>query len=178
MSRRPHHRVLGLSPPHSLRSRVGHRRRCFGLPEVHRFTALRLTRPCLRHLDIVDDDFPLVLRRCLTVRVPESRRRAEGRRGPRSRADATHERAQPTGRATAAAQPGHAVALCNRVKVGRGWYCVNRPCSIVPLGCAHIRPVGIQNPFRIFEYIQMLSKFKNLCRIHLNSESCETNFVR
>jgi hypothetical protein len=88
VSHRPHRHVLGLSPPHSLRSRVGHRHRHFGLPEAHRFIAPRLPHPRLRHLDAVSEDFPLVLRRRLTIHVPESRRHAKGHHRPWSRAGA------------------------------------------------------------------------------------------
>jgi hypothetical protein len=47
----------------------------------------------------------------------------------------------------------------------------------LPLGCKQIRPIGLCFVFLFFEYIQILAKFKNLCRILLNSESYETNFV-
>jgi hypothetical protein len=47
----------------------------------------------------------------------------------------------------------------------------------VPLGHGRIRPIGLRFVLLFSEYIQILSKFKNLCRIHLNSENCETNFV-
>jgi hypothetical protein len=89
VSRRLHYRVLRLSPPHSLRSRVGRRRRRIDLPEAHRFVAPRLPRLHLRRLDVAGEDFPLVLRHRLTVRMSESHRHAEGRHRPRSRAGAT-----------------------------------------------------------------------------------------
>jgi hypothetical protein len=41
-------------------------------PEAHRFTAPRLPRPCLRHLDITDEDLPLASRRRLAVHVPKA----------------------------------------------------------------------------------------------------------
>jgi hypothetical protein len=88
VSHRLHHRVLGLSLPHSLHSRIGHRRRRFSLPEVRRFTAPRLPRPRLRRLDVVGEDFPLVAHRRLAVRVPESCHHAKGRHRPWSRAGA------------------------------------------------------------------------------------------
>jgi hypothetical protein len=72
VSHRPHHCVLRLSPPHSLHSRVGRRRRRFGLPEARLFTAPRLPHPRLRRLDIAGEDFPLVPRRRLAVRVPKA----------------------------------------------------------------------------------------------------------
>jgi hypothetical protein len=88
VSLRLHHRVLGLSLPHSLHSHVGHRHRHYGLPEARRFTAARLPRRCLHRLDVAGEDFPLVLCHCLTICMPESRCH-EGHHRPRSRASAT-----------------------------------------------------------------------------------------
>jgi hypothetical protein len=47
----------------------------------------------------------------------------------------------------------------------------------VPLGHGRIQPIGLQFVLLFSKYIQILSKFKNLWRIHLNVEKCETNFV-
>jgi hypothetical protein len=38
-------------------------------------------------------------------------------------------------------------------------------------------PVAFELFLYFSEYIQILAKFKNLCRIHLNSENYETNFA-
>jgi hypothetical protein len=38
-------------------------------------------------------------------------------------------------------------------------------------------PVAFGLDYIFFEYIQFLANSKNLCRIHLNSENYETNFV-
>jgi hypothetical protein len=42
---------------------------------------------------------------------------------------------------------------------------------------AEFGPLAFVLCFLFSKYIQILVKFKNLCRIHLNSESCETTFV-
>jgi hypothetical protein len=76
VSRHPHRRVLGLSPPHSLHSHVGHRHRRFGLPKADQFVVPRPPHPRLRRLDVAGEDFPLVPHSCLTVRVLKSRCRA------------------------------------------------------------------------------------------------------
>jgi hypothetical protein len=47
----------------------------------------------------------------------------------------------------------------------------------VPLGHGWIQPIGLLFVLLFSEYVQILSKFKNLSRIHLNSEKYETNFV-
>jgi hypothetical protein len=48
----------------------------------------------------------------------------------------------------------------------------------VQLGRARFRPSGTRSRFSIFRIYSIPCKFKNLCRIHLNSENYETNFVR
>jgi hypothetical protein len=47
----------------------------------------------------------------------------------------------------------------------------------VPLGRERIRPIGLRFVLLFSKYIQIISKFKNLCKIHLNSKNYETNFV-
>jgi hypothetical protein len=51
------------------------------------------------------------------------------------------------------------------------------PSATVHLGRAWFRPRGTQIDFFYFVIYSILCKFKNLCRIHLNSENYETNFV-
>jgi hypothetical protein len=58
-------------------------------------------------------------------------------------------------------KPGHANTMQAGHELGREW----------------IRPIGLRFVLLFSEYIQILSKFKNSCRIHLNSENYETNFV-
>jgi hypothetical protein len=52
-----------------------------------------------------------------------------------------------------------------------------RRARTVHLGRAWFRPRGTQIDFYIFLIYSIHCKFKNLCRIHLNSENYETNFV-
>jgi hypothetical protein len=47
-------------------------------------------------------------------------------------------------------------------------------CKWVELGFG---PVAVWLNFLFSEYIQILTNLKKLCRIHLNSENYETNFV-
>jgi hypothetical protein len=72
-------------------------------------------------------------------------------------------------RAATWGQPGKTVGRVRAVQVGR--------IGTVPLGRKRIWPIDLCFVFIFSEYIQILANFKNLCRIHLNSESCETNFV-
>jgi hypothetical protein len=51
------------------------------------------------------------------------------------------------------------------------------PSTTVHLGRAWFRPRGTQIDFFYFLIYSILCKFKNLCKIHLNSENYETNFV-
>jgi hypothetical protein len=51
------------------------------------------------------------------------------------------------------------------------------PCATVQLGQARIRPSDTRFSFSNFRIYSKSCKFKNLCRIHLNSENYETNFV-
>jgi hypothetical protein len=63
------------------------------------------------------------------------------------------------------------------MRVGRaGTVSVGHACT-VHLGRALFRPSGSQFKFSIFWIYSIPCKFKNLCRIHLNSEKYETNFV-
>jgi hypothetical protein len=69
-------------------------------------------------------------------------------------------------RAAARTEHGSCSALCKQA------------ASTVPLGHSQgIGPLALFHFFQFSEYVQILAKFKNLCRILLNSESCETNFV-
>jgi hypothetical protein len=55
--------------------------------------------------------------------------------------------------------------------------CVRGPSATVHLGRAWFWPSGTQIDFSIFRIYLNSCTFKNLCRIHFNSENYETNFV-
>jgi hypothetical protein len=79
---------------------------------------------------------------------------------------------QPTSRLRPAwswAVPRMAVDHAHTVRAGHG------RCAVGPR--PRIRPIDLRIVLLFSEYIQILSKFKNLCRIHLNLENYETNFV-
>jgi hypothetical protein len=66
--------------------------------------------------------------------------------------------------------PGKAVGRV-RYANGSSQHCGRGPCITVQLGRARIQPSGSRIKFSIFRIYSNPCKFKNLCRIHLNSEN-------
>jgi hypothetical protein len=73
-------------------------------------------------------------------------------------------------------RPGKAVG-CVHCANGPRQHCGRGPCVTMQLGRARIRPSDSRINFSIFRIYSNPCKFKNLCRIYLNSENYETNFI-
>jgi hypothetical protein len=73
-------------------------------------------------------------------------------------------------------RPGKA-AGCVRYANGLRRHCGRGPHVTVQLGRMRIRPSDSRINFSIFLIYLNPCEFKNLCRIRLNSENYETNFV-
>jgi hypothetical protein len=74
---------------------------------------------------------------------------------------------------------GGARRLLHEAGPARPWAARALCKPVTPVLChwaaSRFQPTVLCFIFLFFEYIQILAKFKNLCRIHLNSESYEAN---
>jgi hypothetical protein len=89
-----------------------------------------------------------------------------------------HRAALSPSRAVAEQHRRCALAPCTARCMGRpSWATHAGRAHTVHLGRVWFRPRGTQIVFYIFLIYSISCKFKNLCRIHLNSENYEPNFV-
>jgi hypothetical protein len=122
--------------------------------------------------------------------LPSCRPDRNGLRPPTPRSVVVPPRRSPVGEPPISSAISRAPVGCRRwVAVQRRHYALHRrehgPCArvaarrahAVRLGRARFRPSDTRFRFYIFRIYLIRYKFKNLCRIHLNSENYEINFV-